>query len=87
MFFKLEEAETNVISISIGKKYLCSLVDSYNLELKDKEELHKEINSFINGINDKNVVNNFRLNKKRRFLISVFIVLFRSICSMYCHRK
>lgn len=63
--------ETTNISLSIGRKYMYEIVDKFiketaNENVTDKKELledtHRSINGFIGAINDKELLNNFRLH-------------------------
>lgn len=54
-------AETNIISVSVGKKYLYKIADNYTHGYNDIDEYYREIDNFIRAISDKTLLNNFVL--------------------------
>lgn len=53
--------DTNIISLSLGKKYLYSIAEVFLKGYEDKQDVYREIDSFVNSIAYKNNVNKFIL--------------------------
>ncbi len=59
--FTLKGFETNIITLSLGKKYLYDIAHSFLKGFDDTEDCYREIDNFVNGIADKNKINKFVL--------------------------
>ena len=72
MKFDLVSMEASTITLSIGKKYLDSIVDYYVQDTDEKAVAHKEVNYFVNSIeNKKDSIYKFKLfDELHDFLMS-----------------
>lgn len=59
--FTLNEFETNIITLSLGKKYLYNIAHSFLKGYEDIDDCYREIDYFVNGIADKKKINKFVL--------------------------
>lgn len=62
--FTLKGFETNIITLSLGKKYLSDIAHSFLKGFDDTEDCYREIDNFVNGIADKNRINKFVLPRE-----------------------
>lgn len=62
--FTLKGLETNIITLSLGKKYLYDIAHSFLKGFDDTEDCYREIDNFVNGIADKNRINKFVLPRE-----------------------
>ena len=64
MKFEIIDSQTNEIKVSVGKKYLYYIVDCFIKGKEKREEVHKEVDCFINHIGDyKDVLYRFQLDE------------------------